>query len=240
MKEIDFLPKWYKSDRRWQINYRTQYIVLGGVFVVMVVWNFVAAHSLSEAAEQLTHLKSRVSATENISREFTDTKNEIAQLQKQAKSIEEIDSKIDVANILAEISFLIDEKTILSKAEFIAEKFLDKVDKPKRGSVVRAMGQSEFDKKQALSIGDVRFKIVMNGVAANASDVAELICRLEDSPYFCQVYPSFSRNTELKMKTNPAEENLQVSEFEIDCYLANYQQEELYFVKDVHNKKLGR
>jgi hypothetical protein len=53
MREIDFLPKWYTSGRRRQISYRTQCVALGGVFVVMMVWNFVAAHSISKATAKL-------------------------------------------------------------------------------------------------------------------------------------------------------------------------------------------
>jgi len=66
---------------------------------------------------------------------------------------------------------------------------------------------------------------VISGVAADASNVAELLCRLEDSPYFQLVYPSFSRNRNIKTGTNLAGENYQASEFEISCYLANYRQE---------------
>jgi len=63
---------------------------------------------------------------------------------------------------------------------------------------------------------------VISGVASDASYVADLVCKLEDSPYFCQVIPSFSRNREIKVETGVAEENLRISEFEIRCYLANY------------------
>jgi hypothetical protein len=64
---------------------------------------------------------------------------------------------------------------------------------------------------------------------------------LEDSPYFCQVVPSFSRAAEINAASNASSNlrrkspnarggisetggNLQVSEFEISCYLANYRE----------------
>jgi len=53
MKEIDFLPAWYKSGKRRQISYRTQYAGLVGISVVMMVWNFIATHSLSKATAKL-------------------------------------------------------------------------------------------------------------------------------------------------------------------------------------------
>ncbi len=84
--------------------------------------------------------------------------------------------------------------------------------------------------------------MVIRGVAADASNVAALICRLEDSPYFCQVVPSFSRTAVINAAGSPSFRSrtkspntkgsvqetggkIQVSEFEISCYLANYREQ---------------
>ncbi len=225
MKEIDFLPTWYKSGRQRQISYRTQYAGLGGIFVAMVVWNFVVIHSLSKAEAALAQAELKLESTESATREFAEIKSEAAHLQTKARTIEEIDAKIDIANVLAEISFLIDKKIVLSKVEFIAEKFGGKQEgKPNSRSTVRVVG-GNFSSKESLPLGDVRFKVLMNGVASDAGDVAALICRLEDSPYFCQVIPLFTRNKEVKTAADAGGEKFQVSEFEISCNLANYRQE---------------
>ena len=232
MKEIDFLPTWYRSGRRRQISYRTQYAGLVGIFVVMLVWNFIALHSLSRASAKLAEAESKSASAESAAEEFARIKSEVAHLQEKAKSIEEIDSKIDVANVLAEISFLVDKKIVLSKVEFIAKKFEGKqAGKANSGSTVRVAG-GNFSSREAPPLGEVRFEVVINGIALDASEVAALICRLEDSPYFCQVIPSFSRNKELKTGTEDGGKNLQASEFEIICDLANYRQEGPYFVKE--------
>jgi len=160
---------------------------------------------------------------------------------KRQEFIEEIDSKIDVAGVLAEMSFLIDKKIVLSRVVFIAEEFEDKQQSklsPRAGTVVSGV-RTKLGEKQDLRLGDVRFKVVIGGVAADASNVAALICRLEDSPYFCQVVPSFSRTDVINVAGNPSfrsrtkspntkgsvqetRGNIQVSKFEISCYLANY------------------
>ena len=245
MKEIDFLPEWYKSGKRREVSYRTQYIALGGVFVVMVVWNFITAHSISKAMAQSAQMETRQTQAKGLSIKLDELKSDLRGLQEKAQSIEEIDSKIDVAAVLAEMSFLIGEKIVLGKVEFIAEKFENKQQdelSPQAGSVARAV-QATMSPKQKLPLGDVRFRVVIGGVAANGSDVADLICRLEDSPYFCQVVPSFSRTTvitaagnaslQMKMKDentigtvqkNKGNIRIQVSEFEISSYLANYRE----------------
>ena len=248
MKEIDFLPEWYKSGRRRQVRDRTQYVALGGIFVVMMVWNFTATYSISRAEAQFAQMATKQGEAESVSAKLAELKGELSGLLKKAESIEEIDSKIDVGSVLAEMSFLIDEKIVLSEVEFVAEKFADKQKRqpfPSSGSVVRVV-RNTFGKKQEVPLGDVRFKVVIGGVAADGGDVAALICKLEDSPYFCQVELSFSRNAEIKAgsvssfhsraglagRTQEAKRsigetggNIQVSEFRISCYLANYHEQ---------------
>ena len=230
MKEIDFLPTWYKSGRRRQIGYRTQYAGLGGILAVMLVWNFIAVHSLSKTKAEIADMEIKSAVVKNTAQEFARIKNEAVQLQEKAKTIEKIDSKIDIANVLAEISFLVDKKIVLSKVEFIAEKFEDGQKKKSGGS---------FTGKGVPPLGNVRFKVVINGVASDASDVATLICSLEDSPYFCQVIPSFTRNKEMKTTVDAGGDKIQVSEFEISCNLANYRQEVPSFAEGTQDERMA-
>lgn len=240
MKEIDFLPSWYKSDRRQQISYRTQYIALGGIFVAMLLCNFVATVSISRATKKLAEDELKAATAKDISREFTDIKTTVTELQKKGKVLERIDSKVDVASVLAELSFLIDKKIVLSKVELVAEKLGDWApEQPGRGPVIKAAG-SNFVGKGRAPLGDVRFKVVLSGVAADASEVAELTCRLEESAYFRHVYPLFSRSVKIKAGGNTAGDSLQVTEFEISCNLANYEQAGVALAKQQQSRSWWR
>ncbi len=235
MKEIDFLPQWYKSGKRRQFSYRTQCVALAGIFVVMVVWNFITAHSISKARAELTQMQVSQAEAGGASAKLANVKSELANLQKKVKSIEEIDSKIDVASVLAEMSFLIDERVVLSKVQFIAERFEDKQQVALGSGFAVRVARATIRGKSSLPLGGVRFKVVISGIATDASDVAALVCRIEDSPYFCSVIPLFSRNKQIQRGTNPlgnvqsynryvskSADVFRVSEFEISCYLANY------------------
>jgi len=223
MKDIDFLPEWYKSGRQRQIGYRAQMLGMGGVFLIMIVWNFVATHSISRVGAEIERRKAIQADAEAVSREFAGIKSEVLQLKKKVKFMEEMDSKIDVAGVLAEMSYLIDDNIVLSKIEFDAERFVKgelQKTSSRTNTAARAVGRN-ITGKDELSLGDVRFKVVISGVATNAGDIADLICKLEESPYFCRVYPSFSRNRQMELGTG---KSFQVSEFEISCYLANYRE----------------
>ncbi|MBN2137284.1 MAG: hypothetical protein JW720_05730 [Sedimentisphaerales bacterium] len=240
MKEIDFLPEWYKNGKRRDASYRTMYVVLGGIFAIMMVWNFFASSSVSRAEAELTRIAGGNAEAQAAARDFSQIKNLLAELQKQTETIQAIDSRINVAGVLAELSFVVDGPIVLRKVQITAEKFADtaaQASSNRPGSLVRAARVKKAG-DQKLPIGDVRFKIEIGGVAAKAGDVAALICKLEDSPYFFQVVLLFSRNIHIKSETemtrrtensrderNAPAVNVKASEFEIRCYLANYRQQ---------------
>jgi len=246
MKDIDFLPDWYKTGQKRQVNYRMQCIVLSGVFLVMTVWSLATTRSISKVKAELTQMTAQHDRADHASAELVAIKSELTKLQGKIRSIEEIDAKIDVASVLAEISALVDEMVVLSKVEFIAEK-PDRGRGTRRttgpGAVVR-VARAPLDKKNDLPIGHVRFKVTLAGVAADATDVAALVSRLEESLYFRRVVLSFSRNAqvgnemavslrdvdvlrqtaETESRAGATGGKLQVSEFEINCYLGNYRE----------------
>lgn len=245
MKEIDFLPDWYKTGRKRQVNYRTQCIVLSGVFLVMTVWSVATTRSISNVRAGLTQMTIQRDQAEKASVELAEIKTKLNGMRAKIQSIEEIDSRIDVASVLAEISSVVGEMVVLSKIEFVAEKLEQgKTELSTRPSAVVRVAKAQLSQKNNLPLGSVRFKISIAGVAADASDVAALVSRLEESPYFRQVVLSFSRNGQVgnenasslldvdvlrragdvEGRFGAAAGRLQVSEFQINCYLGNYRE----------------
>jgi len=225
MKEIDFLPEWYRTGQRQRLSQRTQYIALGGIFLVMLSCNLISSRSISKANAELAEFKPQQNEAQRLIQQYTRISSQIEKLQNKAGVLEQTDSRIDVASVLAELSYLLEQTIALSKVEFTAENIENKRQVQNVGTVpVRARRGSRG--KSGLLLGDVRFKITINGVAADGSDVAALICRLEDSPYFYKVIPSFSRNANVRSAEGPEQQEMQVTEFEISCLLANYVESE--------------
>ena len=83
---------------------------------------------------------------------------------------------------------------------------------------------------------DVKFRIVLVGVTANSTDVGDLVSRLDSSAYFRDVGSTGYSTTKLDVpsgrRSTPAGQGakgtadekikVQVSEFQITCYLANF------------------
>jgi hypothetical protein len=246
MKEIDFLPEWYKNGRRRQFSYRTQYLALGGMLLVMVVWNLLGLHTISKAKAQIHRNVTEVKQAENISTKLADMQSQISRINNKQAVIYKTDSKINLANTLAELSCLVSDKIVFGKVEIIPERFeeLQGSNSTSQGTAVRAARSDTGLKQQTLS-GDVRFRIVITGVAANAIEVADLIRQLEESQYFSGVVLSYSRNAPIQVQGSSyaasqsaldssdvsrhseqkvAIPDIQVSRFEISCYLANFRQ----------------
>lgn len=239
MKEIDFLPEWYKEGKRRRAQMRTQYAALIVIFVGMLTHNLMSAHKIDRAGAEVARLDDRRIHADNMMHQFTTISKELSAYQKKSNAIEHVDSRIDLAAILAEISHVIGEQVALSRIEFTAEPFGEGgAQSSRRGSAVQAVAKGS-NSGEAMILGDVRFRITLAGVTSSSADVGALVCRLEESPYFHGVLPSFSRGKGVQVPTSktsgfvagqtnrgPAEslETFQVSEFEIVCYLSNYEE----------------
>jgi hypothetical protein len=215
MKEIDFLPVWYKNARRRRMRYRMQYAAILCIFVAMVGWSFLTAKSLSKAQALIKQQQLSPEQSKMLD-ECVQIQAKLSQLSKQTSTLRKLDSKIAIANILAELSFLLDSKVILTQVDMQAEGFDDNGQTGTDGSGAVRLARNASGSQTTPLIGDVRFKVTLQGMACESSDVARLICKLEGSSYFCQVIPGFSRTSQIKDR--------QVSEFGISFYVANYRE----------------
>ncbi len=233
MKELDFLPEWYRKGQRRQSHMRKQYLALALTFLAMISFNVTATHRASRAAAELTRHEEQRMEAEGVVYEFNRITKELNALKVKAGLIDRIDAKVDVAAILAELSHVISETVVLRKVELAGESCGRATgENETKNAVVRVAAKSENSGKEA-AFGNTRFRIILAGVAAHPSDVADLVCRLDQSSYFRQVSPSFSRGTKLQpgaeavpgdKATAKGRETLEVTEFEISCYLANYEE----------------
>ncbi len=236
MKEFDFLPEWYKEDRRRHLHVRRQYLALVAVFLVMMILNTTALRRVDKAAAQVVGLENQRAGAEAVIREFDGLTKRLNELKGRANLVEEMDSRVDIAAILAEMSHIVSDSIVLRKVEIQAEPFARTEEREQtKGSVVRLGGKTANSGKEE-RLGAVKFRIVLTGVAAHPADVPDLVCKLDASQYFQRVHLSFygSAKAQTGAKATPrvpggqavpgVQGDLDVTEFEIVCYLANYQE----------------
>jgi len=230
MKEIDLLPEWYKTTKRRQVSYRTQYIGLFILCVIMATWNVLAVHSVSSAQAELSDLEVKKQQVENAVSKAEKMSHQIQSIKEKTQVLDNINDRIDIASVISEISFLLNENIVLNRLDIQAQPFTNE-DKGRHQSFSFRIADPKQGGKSLLHYGSVKFRVLLQGVAKNASVVAELICRLEDSEYFFNVIPSYTRNSDVKNVGDSLTDSQQVSEFEISCYLANYRMGESFLAK---------
>lgn len=234
MKDLDFLPKWYKERKRRHSLVRKQYIVLVAVFLLMMAFNLTATHRARRVAADVARHEEQRMRAETTVHEFDLIAKELNQMNKKARLVRRIDSRIDTAAILAEISHIVDESVVLSKIELTTEPFAPAEEKGRaKGAPVKAAARPAAGERPA-PLEDSRLRIVLAGVAAHPANVADLVCWLDKSSYFQEVRPSFYSKTKIQVggsragqrQPGPTEEKASgmrdVTAFEIVCYLANY------------------
>ncbi|MDD5010868.1 MAG: hypothetical protein PHQ00_01965 [Phycisphaerae bacterium] len=208
MKEIDFLPDWYKQGRVQQKKHREFYVALGLILFIMTVWSIFANGRVVAARARNTSLQNARLIQTRFEEEYTAVEKERQELKAKDAFLKSIESRIAVSDVIAEITYLLGDKVVLKKLEIRTEP----LEKPSRQGGAKAAlktASSPFAR-------DERFKVVLGGFAPDAAEVAEILNRLEQSDYFFRIVPGFSRNA--NVGEYPA------NEFEISLYIANYKQ----------------
>jgi len=210
MNEIDFLPEWYKTGKRRRVNYRRQYIVVGGLFLAMLLWGFSGSYSISLLNAQVEVMENSISGNNMIAERYQKFQDEMSVLQSKVELLEKLDPGLKISCVLGELSYLSTDKVLITKLDIKSEKMIFEGGVSKAGSVRFSSVQKAAGKSMPES--DVRFRVIINGQAVTAAKVTSFISEVEDSPYFCQIVPGFMKNVKDSSETN----------FEISCYIANY------------------
>ncbi|HPC93398.1 MAG TPA: hypothetical protein PLU87_00530 [Sedimentisphaerales bacterium] len=216
---------------------RRQYAALIVLFLALVTYNAVATHRIARANADLARLEDRRFWAEGLVHEYNMVTQQLAARQAKVALMEQVDARIDLAAVLAEISYIIGDRVLLSRLEFTSEPLAAAEKTSERDkTAVRSASPSRATAKTA-SLGRVRFRVALAGIAVDSAEVGALVRRFEESPYFQLVHPLYRDNT-IQIGTGESSgsrtsenearrvetRSISVTEFEITCYLANYEE----------------
>jgi hypothetical protein len=211
MKEIDFLPDWYKQGLVQQQKHREFYFALGLILCVMGMWSIFANGRVAVVKAKNASLEKTKILQEASEAEYFAADAEYQKLKLEDETLKSVESQMAVSDVLAELTNLVGTKTVLRKIEIKGEP----IDNPNKQTSIRSAAAGSAE--QTLPFKETKkFKIIIIGLASGAEEVAEIINRLEESEYFFQIVPGYSKNVKAG--------EYQACEFEISCYLANYKQ----------------
>ncbi|RKY04728.1 MAG: hypothetical protein DRP66_11350 [Planctomycetota bacterium] len=215
MKEIDFIPEWYRTGRKRMVGYHRQYVLIAFLFVALLAWSHAAGSFVSRAKAGVDQTQGLLKIEEPLSQAYNEIKAGVADLQTNAGVLERVRPRVDVSCVIAELSHLISGRIVLGRID-VSSEALQFAPTAEKKHVVTIAAQSN-QTSSALPQKSIRSKVAITGIAAEASDVASLISKLEESSWFCRIIPGYSRSKKIK--------DVAVTEFEIGCYVANYVQD---------------
>ena len=217
MKEIDFIPEWYKAGRERKRRYLRQYTLMAVLFTLMVGWGLIINGHIANVSAEVKEIQTSFEKGLSRSEQVAELASRIAQMKQKTTLLDKIESRTKVTAILGELSYLIGENIILSELslenELISNSHTKDAFAP--AAVVRSAESKNNNSDQVVPQSPSRCKVILKGIAARPADAASLIARLEQTNYFDQVLLVFSRPK--KVKDND------VTEFGIRCFVADYQ-----------------
>lgn len=212
MREIDFLPEWYKNSKRRRVSYRMQYLVIAGMFATVMSWSFVADYTNSIIRRHVDIMQKSLDANKQVSAKYENYNNELNLLSERAGRLEKLDSKISITGVLAELSYISSDNIMLTDLNLKSEVMNSENTKTMKSGMAK-LSAPKGDRKIAMPNPNVRYKVILHGLASGAAPVTDLISELERSPYFCQVIPGLLEHVK----------DASTTRFEISCYIANYE-----------------
>ncbi|MCK5172178.1 MAG: hypothetical protein KAR47_02235 [Planctomycetes bacterium] len=210
MNEIDFLPQWYKTSKRRRVNYRRQYIAVGGLFFAMLAWSFSGSYSVSLLSAQVKVMENSIGGNAKVAGKYQEFQNRMSALETKARLLGKLDPGLKMSWVLGELSYLVTDNMLITKLDIKSEKIKLEGSGSKGGAVRFSSARKDEDK--AMPKANICFRVVIRGLATDAAEVTTFISELEDSPYFCQIVPGFMKNLKDSSETD----------FEISCLVANY------------------
>jgi hypothetical protein len=218
MKDLDFIPDWYRADQRRRRRCHRMYALLGMLLLVLIGLNVVMGRHVSRVSAEVATVQAVIDAARQRVDEAADLQNEIMEVDRKAVELKAVAPRTKTSAVMAELSHITAENIVLSKLQFRTEPVEKTAARQMQtpGAVVRT-GPAGSSAQQAAGPDPVRTKVVLNGIAFMPADAAAMIYRLEQSAYFEQVVPVFTRAKKMKHRD--------VTEFEIQCYVADYRLE---------------
>ena len=218
MKEIDFIPQWYKAGRERKQRYIRQYALMAVLFTLMVAWGFIMNGHVARASAEVDQIRTAFEKGRLRSEQAAHLDNQIAEMKEKTTLLDKIASRTKTTAILGELSYLISENVILSKLS-LQKELIQNTQKADMGvsvAIVHVAGSSKDDQDEVIPAAPSHCKVVLTGIAASPADAASLIARLEQADYFDRVFLVYSKPKKVKDRD--------VTEFEIRCFVADYQE----------------
>ena len=183
MKEIDFVPDWYRTSRRRKRKLMVRAACLG-VFAIGMILASAGRHAqTATAAETLAELQNSVESQAEVLETINELEYRLGQLRERRNLLSDVAGGAPLHGVLAELSLLMPEAMVLAQFRVV------------RGPRIAEAGPPETDDPEADKPAeeDVRGKFELTGWAASDGSVGSLMTNMARSSLFDEVRLRYSK-----------------------------------------------
>ena len=211
--ELDFIPSWYHEKRQRRNWYVRRYMVIAVITGLWIVGNLFSGRFISKAYADLGVLRETYEKGLRNVIQVRHLQERLSVLNRQSQILHQLRPRTPVSPVLAELSRCIGGRVVLTELSLVQTPLEARSASSQKTPAAQAKpaGSPKNDWRTG---ADTVLRIRLVGFAVDGAEVASLICRLEESEYFTEVIPVYSKN-QTRFGTSAAE-------FEIQCVLADF------------------
>ena len=91
MKDIDFIPQWYKAGRERKQRYTRQYALMAVMSTLMIAWGFVINGHVSHVSAEVQEIETAFEKGRVRSEQATDLQTRIAEMEETKGLLDKIE-----------------------------------------------------------------------------------------------------------------------------------------------------
>jgi hypothetical protein len=132
MKELDFLPNWYRDDRQRILRRHRHYVLFGLVVVLLAGWSIIVGRAVSNLKAQTQQIQTALEKGQQTLLSTLEKELQIDTLGRQAVILETLTPRTAISAVLGELAFCVNKQIIYSKVSLVLEPIEDTAQKLRR------------------------------------------------------------------------------------------------------------
>jgi Tfp pilus assembly protein PilN len=204
MREIDFIPSWYRASRRRKRDLVIRAVFLSVLAVEMILVSVGSYIQRAAAREDLAELETSFAGQAEVITSLSQLVLRLEELRDKRQLLSDVTGGAPVHGVLAELSHLMPEATALTRVGLSQSRRIGAAGRQKEGDAGKVAAQPDDDEGT----------LEITGWAASDVHVGSLMTNLARSPLFGDVRLRYSKPV--------AVNDREVRAFQLTCELPQF------------------
>jgi Tfp pilus assembly protein PilN len=186
MRELEFLPDWYRNVCRRRAWVIAQAWGTAGLIVVMLIWACIAQFQAMRAQHEQKQVEKQLAKSQKDVDELAQLKLDRTIWAERGEVLSKVGLSVESTRLIQTIADCTPATVALTSFNLQTD---EKAEIPKTGAAARAM-------RDKTPLMDRKLKVRINGIAPSDIEVWDLVTKLTAYPFFEEVSPTNSKEAD--------------------------------------------